>query len=767
MPLKEELKEQEKNCVDVKDYVELAKKALEEPVDIEYAKELLETAEDECKFPDEYVMVAEIYAQMNEKDKAEELYESAEDNAFEPLELARLAHSIFCHLKNVDKSKELFQNALKDAKKVQEFFELLSYIQMDFPESDLHKTITEKISSTIRSVDELTKVAKEIAEKDKNLAIQIVKDYEKKVDGVINIANLSNLVYELFNDKDWAVELLEEAKDEAKFTNEFITLAKAFDKLGLKENVNELLEEARNYAVSAEENYDLAIAVWDILKDKTLTTTLLQKSYKSLKDKKAITNILTFSYQQLEDKEFSKEILDFLVENSTSNDELLQNIKLGFEILKDKEISSKHFETALSKLTEPKDLIKFGTELFNLIGDEEQTKIFFKKAFDNSVNFEQFLELTQKYFNLFVKDEFVLQSLEKCEEIAKSSVENIEIAKLYMNLMNDREKAKKNLEVADEIVASLQDMKLVAETVKKLFPDDEEWIKQVEEKLAKRQANQNKYDEFLKLEKDAKYLKDYLTLAERVITELDDVYYAKKLLNKANELLDNQYLNIENYYKLSKAIIQLTKDTNWAKSIFDSLFKRIRFIQELEDILKFVHKLFDDKEKTKAITETYLNSWQRKTTNLFDALKFSKVLQKYKFETSEIENFLKNFVVNEKSFSSLFPALKLAYDLNLDNLKKEILNEIWKLDLTSNEFVVLLKFLVEKGYDKDELLTKFNEFCNRTNKPEDLILLAENYSNIFGVENIEQTIRSILEKAKDYEDILYKIKSIVVEQKYW
>ncbi|MEJ5286393.1 MAG: hypothetical protein CH6_2757 [Candidatus Kapaibacterium sp.] len=767
MPLKEELKEQEKNCVDVKDYVELAKKALEEPVDIEYAKELLETAEDECKFPDEYVMVAEIYAQMNEKDKAEELYESAEDNAFEPLELARLAHSIFCHLKNVDKSKELFQNALKDAKKVQEFFELLSYIQMDFPESDLHKTITEKISSTIRSVDELTKVAKEIAEKDKNLAIQIVKDYEKKVDGVINIANLSNLVYELFNDKDWAVELLEEAKDEAKFTNEFITLAKAFDKLGLKENVNELLEEARNYAVSAEENYDLAIAVWDILKDKTLTTTLLQKSYKSLKDKKAITNILTFSYQQLEDKEFSKEILDFLVENSTSNDELLQNIKLGFEILKDKEISSKHFETALSKLTEPKDLIKFGTELFNLIGDEEQTKIFFKKAFDNSVNFEQFLELTQKYFNLFVKDEFVLQSLEKCEEIAKSSVENIEIAKLYMNLMNDREKAKKNLEVADEIVASLQDMKLVAETVKKLFPDDEEWIKQVEEKLAKRQANQNKYDEFLKLEKDAKYLKDYLTLAERVITELDDVYYAKKLLNKANELLDNQYLNIENYYKLSKAIIQLTKDTNWAKSIFDSLFKRIRFIQELEDILKFVHKLFDDKEKTKAITETYLNSWQRKTTNLFDALKFSKVLQKYKFETSEIENFLKNFVVNEKSFSSLFPALKLAYDLNLDNLKKEILNEIWKLDLTSNEFVVLLKFLVEKGYDKDELLTKFNEFCHRTNKPEDLILLAENYSNIFGVENIEQTIRSILEKAKDYEDILYKIKSIVVEQKYW
>lgn len=767
MPLKEELKEQEKNCVDVKDYVELAKKALEEPVDIEYAKELLETAEDECKFPDEYVMVAEIYAQMNEKDKAEELYESAEDNAFEPLELARLAHSIFCHLKNVDKSKELFQNALKDAKKVQEFFELLSYIQMDFPESDLHKTITEKISSTIRSVDELTKVAKEIAEKDKNLAIQIVKDYEKKVDGVINIANLSNLVYELFNDKDWAVELLEEAKDEAKFTNEFITLAKAFDKLGLKENVNELLEEARNYAVSAEENYDLAIAVWDILKDKTLTTTLLQKSYKSLKDKKAITNILTFSYQQLEDKEFSKEILDFLVENSTSNDELLQNIKLGFEILKDKEISSKHFETALSKLTEPKDLIKFGTELFNLIGDEEQTKIFFKKAFDNSVNFEQFLELTQKYFNLFVKDEFVLQSLEKCEEIAKSSVENIEIAKLYMNLMNDREKAKKNLEVADEIVASLQDMKLVAETVKKLFPDDEEWIKQVEEKLAKRQANQNKYDEFLKLEKDAKYLKDYLTLAERVITELDDVYYAKKLLNKANELLDNQYLNIENYYKLSKAIIQLTKDTNWAKSIFDSLFKRIRFIQELEDILKFVHKLFDDKEKTKAITETYLNSWQRKTTNLFDALKFARVLQKYKFETSEIENFLKNFVGNEKSFSSLFPALKLAYDLNLDNFKKEILNEIWKLDLTSNEFVILMQFLVGKGYDKNQLLTKFNEFCKRTNKPEDLILLAENYSNIFGVENIEQTIRSISEKAKDYEDILYKIKSIVVEQKYW
>ncbi|MFN3329914.1 MAG: hypothetical protein ACK419_03200, partial [Pyrinomonadaceae bacterium] len=94
MATREQLQEQEKNCIEVKDYLELVKKALEEPSDLEYAKKLLAEAEEECKFPDDYILVAEIYVKLNDIEKALEAYENAEDNAFEPLELGRLAHSI-------------------------------------------------------------------------------------------------------------------------------------------------------------------------------------------------------------------------------------------------------------------------------------------------------------------------------------------------------------------------------------------------------------------------------------------------------------------------------------------------------------------------------------------------------------------------------------------------------------------------------------------------------------------------------------------------
>ncbi len=114
MATREQLQNQEKNCVEVRDYVELVKKAIEEPRDIEYAKELLAEAENECKFPDDYILVAETYLKLDDVEKAIEAYENAEDNAFEALELGRLAHSIIENLKNQDKAIEIFNKALKD-----------------------------------------------------------------------------------------------------------------------------------------------------------------------------------------------------------------------------------------------------------------------------------------------------------------------------------------------------------------------------------------------------------------------------------------------------------------------------------------------------------------------------------------------------------------------------------------------------------------------------------------------------------------------------
>jgi len=79
-------------------------------------------------------------------------------------------------------------------------------------------------------------------------------------------------------------------------------------------------------------------------------------------------------------------------------------------------------------------------------------------------------------------------------------------------------------------------MKSVVEQVKQHFTEDGDWIARVEEKLEKRQANQAKYNIFQDKEKNATTVLNFTFIADQVMKELDDKFYAKKLLVTAEEL---------------------------------------------------------------------------------------------------------------------------------------------------------------------------------------------------------------------------------------
>jgi hypothetical protein len=768
MALKEQLIEEEKKCVEVSDYVDLAKKALEEPTDLNYAKELLETAEEECKFPDDYVLIAEIYAKINEIEKARELYETAEENAFEALEFGRIAHSIFRNLNDKEKSLELYQNALKNSKKLPELALILSYIQQDFPVSPILTEVTARISSQIKNIEDLRKILNELPKENKFLAVQICKEFEKSADGIDNISQLACFVYEYFSDADWAANLLSEISDEAKFTKEFITLARTYRKIGKDDEVEDLLSQAKDFAVTVDETYELALAIWELKKDKNSTSELLKKSYKGIKNKNLLKNLLIFTKEELENIDLTKEIINFLVESASSNDDLLKTIVLGYEILQDSSLSVNQLDFALNKLSDPKELISFATEIINKIGEKEKAKDFFNKAFDNVSKFEQLVDLVNKHFQFYSDKEFVAKALQKSESLSTSTSEFIEIAKQYIEKLNDYQNGRRCLETAEEIVASLHDIKMVVESVKNYFAAEENWINRVEEKLKKREANQSKYDEFLKLEKDAKYLKDYLSLVDKVINELDDIYYAKKLLNKAKELLDNQYLNIENYYKLCKSILTYCKDNNWAIEIFDELYsRRIIFINELQQLVQFLNSLPFDKELIRSATEKYLNGWLRKVRNCHDALKLANLLLMYDFPEKQIENTLEKCMNEQKDFLTMYEILRFALENGLQSLKNKILDTIFSITPNASHLIDLLLLLKKHSYSSKLISEKMIEYAKRTNEINELILLAENATKLLPKEDLKNFFEVLYKKVDKDNEILEKIHSIIVEEKYW
>ncbi len=769
MALRDNLKEEEKQCVEVNDYVELAKKALFEPADQEYAIELLEQAEDECKFPNEYVAVAEVYSQIGNKEKAKELYEAAEENAFEPIEFAKIAHSVCVFLNDKQKSFEMFQNAIKDVKKNEEIETILYFIVQDFQSSEFLDSLLMSLISKFKKLEELKKLIIDLRQKstDINLIKTILKSFEKNVNGIDDLCEFSLIILELLEDKEWAESILNEALEDAKFTKEFLNLAEAFFKIQNIEKVKELIKQAKDFSTSAEENYQIALSLWKFFKDKEQTTELLKKSYSNLKDKKTMFELINFAKSEIENLELAKEILDFTFLKTTAITELQELIKLTNNLFSNKELTREKFIYILEKVNEVGDIIKIAKDCFLVTSDKETTLPFFQKALENASKFEQLIDIAKNYSQLFDADDFLAKILKQSESFAQTTSEFITLGQMFYDTLNDCEEARTKFEKAEEIVASLLDMKQVVESVKKYFNKDGQWVERVEEKLKKREENQKAYEEFQKLEREAKYLKDYLHLANRVFIELNDKYYIKKILNSALSLLDNQYLNIENYYKLGKAIIDYLNDKKWVVNIVDNLYtSRIKFLNDLSELCKFVSDLIPDKEKSKELVEKYLNNWKLKVENHKDAIKLAWIMQENNFNQSEIQDFLKQFVKSASEFPDLYSFLELSLINNFTNFKEQIISKIWNSIKSVNELFELVKLLKRFNFEEEELISKYIEYAEKVSTTRELIELSELYYQLFDQSNALLFFKKIEQRIpKESKEIFDKIKTIIVEQK--
>ena len=84
--------------------LEIAKRALADLADNEYARKLASQAEIDCQEPKEYVQLAEFYiSSLNDSNYAEELLEQGEDACFESMEFAEVGSAYCVLLKNNEK----------------------------------------------------------------------------------------------------------------------------------------------------------------------------------------------------------------------------------------------------------------------------------------------------------------------------------------------------------------------------------------------------------------------------------------------------------------------------------------------------------------------------------------------------------------------------------------------------------------------------------------------------------------------------------------
>jgi Tfp pilus assembly protein PilF len=757
----------------VQDLCKLAMSALQEPKDEAYAKELLDSAEGDCSLPYDYISVAEVYAKMGNKESAEEMYEEAEDACFEPLEIATLGNSINIFLGDKEKAKELLESAAKDVKKINEILAISNFVQA-IGDADLAKTLLTKVEGQCKELKDYKNLAISIIKDtaDKETAKAFFKKAENKIDGIPETVEYALAIVELFDDKEMAKEALENVEDDAQFTKDCVQLAKGFLALGDSDKAKEMLENGQQYAMTGEEHIELATGYWELFKDKDLAAKGYEKGLNDIGDKDKLLAFAKTIAVDMGNVDLAKKFYQRAESKTTGAANLSKLAQAVIDDLKDKDYARGIYERAEQNIEQPGELMILAGDIITNLDDKAKAKQVFENAFARIDKFPVYLELFDNVVAKLADNTFGKDILLKAETIAANSPELLQVVAKSFGVLKDMELSKTLLEKAEEVVTNLPEMKDVTAKVKEIFADDATWIKRVDEKLDKREKNQEKYDAYQKREVAAKTFKELRLIVEEMMAELDDKYYAQKLLRTSLELLKSQQFNIDNYRKLIQTIEKYLGDKVWIIAIMDYLIENKA--QFFFDYCGICHLAVDELSDGKEMANKYLKLYETKLTECK-----SKTPYNYTDLAKAVEHFLGDKAWAIKLLDSaealnpdLFAYAYMGYmakNFGEESLSSKYYSKAVANATTASQFVMLAERLKALKVDTQEIKDLYAEGSKLTN-PNDKLIWAEGIVDLFGAKKWAGQIYSQIASnfRTDEEKELFEIsKKIKLEGKFW
>jgi hypothetical protein len=183
------------------------------------------------------------------------------------------------------------------------------------------------------------------------------------------------------------------------------------------------------------------------------------------------------------------------------------------------------------------------------------------------------------------------------------------------------------LDAAEERVTSLDEMKKVVAAVESHLADDEERLTRVRDKLERREANQDLYAAFQKEEDRLTRQHEFVRLADRVMAEIGDEYYAAKLLREADTRMAEGAFSIPTLMKLAGAVKGHLGDDEWVGRLLDAAHGRARsFGDRLELCRQAARTLEDSGDRVRADLEAAEQSLGDEAT-AYDRTKLAAVVR--------------------------------------------------------------------------------------------------------------------------------------------
>jgi tetratricopeptide (TPR) repeat protein len=634
MATKKDLESRAADCKSVDDFVTLAQEALADPANKAYAKTLLQKAELNCQMPLDYIRTAEIAAgSLEDMDYAGELYDQAEDMLFEVAEFTAFAHGMAVYMDKKDKALEYLQKAAEKASQLKEFLMIANQAKQDLDDEELAKSLLAKVEEKAKGLDDYRDLAQSILEAgDSESARGFFKKAARFCDDIPATINYAREIINLFDDKDWAQRTLDEAETDCQFTKQFVELAHGYkDLFEDGEKVNELMDQAAEFCMTGEEQIDLAEGYWSLLGDKDKAAESYQKALSEITDKQALLKLASKVATELNNNALAKTIYAKAESRMSSASELGKLAQAVVADLGDREYAAQVYERATQNLSNPNDLANLAGELISQLGNKEQAIGVYRKAYERAGDVKQLLNLASQVDDNLADKNFAREILEKAVSAAQESPILVEIANKILSVLEDKTMAARVIESAEERITSLGELKTVTQTIKTHFSDDTDWISRVDEKLAKREANQAKYNVFQQLENKAENLIEHLRLAERVMEELEDKFYARKLLASAEQVYRQQGYDFNQGQSLILAINNHLDDQKWIKQLLDDAAERCANFACLHAVGETASVHLTDTKAGTSLAKGYYQAWEKgldenRDKDAYDYTKLAKVV---------------------------------------------------------------------------------------------------------------------------------------------
>jgi hypothetical protein len=514
---------------------------------------------------------------------------------------------------------------------------------------------------------------------------------------------------------------LDKVAGDAMFTKDFVTLAIGYKALGDDAKAQEMLDQGADFAMDGSEKMSVGMGQWLAMGDAAAAAKALAGALKEVSATEELYGLAAV-VSELNDPALFGQVVDKIKAKAGRAADFARLAKLV--AASDKAKAEEIIKEGAGKYSSPSDLIQLSGAMGEI--DPAAAGALYDKALESAKDFTALMQVLDAAKG---NEAFTKAVLAKGGAIAGTTGEFLQLAEVYAGL-GDAAGLKDMLSKAEDAVANLDEMRKIVEAVDKHAAADTARVQRLKDRLAKREANQAKYVAIQNEEAQAKTVKQFIGLADRVMAELEDAAYAAKLLKSAEELMRADGFHFSRFKPLILAVDRLGDKAWLGQLLEESVASAGDFLWFREIVLTAAREFKDadfGKERAKAYLEARAGS---AGDNPYDWTKLAETVQAALGDNAWAAGLLDEAAGRARDHFSLAYIGKLYLDLGDGAKAKAMFDKAVQACTTAEDCVQLASRLKTYELPRADILAVMDACGDRLDQADDKLRWAEGVADL-------------------------------------